>query len=332
VSTLTENSGLFCLESPDVQVSISPLGGTLVSVRSRDRRGQLGEICLGLPSTEAYLEDQAFLGALVGRVANRIGGASFVLDGTRHELEANEGLHHLHGGSEGLHRVRWKAEVLPEGGGLRLTHRSPDGAGGYPGTLDIEACYRLSGSRLSLSLHARTDRPTPVNLTHHPYWSLSGSGTVHDHVLQVFSQAVTPTDEHMIPTGAIAPVEATPLDMQKPTLLGPVIDATGGLDHNYVLAQEPGPSRLAARLLHPPSGRCLTISTTLPGLQVYTGGGLQGELGHGGRPHLPFSGICLEPQFFPDAVHHEVFASPVLRPGQTWFHEIHIDLDVVEDR
>ena len=246
---------------------------------------------------------------------------------------ANEGPHHLHGGPTGFHQVRWTAEPdsSPESCSVRLSHCSPDGDGGYPGNLSVEVTYTLfPDGRLRLKMTAQTDQSTPVSLTHHPYWNLSGEGTVHHHVLQVNSDTITPNQPDMIPTGAQRNIAGTTLDLRTAQSLGPIIERTGGLDHNYVLPTTLDKQAPVAVLSHPTSGRCLRLSTTLPGLQVYSGGGLHDGLGPNGTPFQAFGGLCLEPQHFPNAVNEPRFPSPILHPDEQWRHQIDLDFSPLD--
>ena len=325
-------NGWISLTVESYQVSVSRWGAALGSVRIPDRQGQLAEVCLGYPDSEAYRQNPSYLGAIIGRVANRIANSQFHIDGRTHTLIANEGVHHLHGGPTGFHQVQWDAVpfATQDFCAVRLTHRSPDGEGGYPGNLDVEVTYALyPNGRLSLLMTARTDQCTPVSLTHHPYWNLCGAGTIHDHVLQVQSDAFTPNGPDMIPTGEQRLIEGTPLDLREPQSLGTVIENTGGLDHNYVLPTPPESLQNVAVLSHPKTGRCLRLSTTLPGLQVYSAGGLSGGNGHDGRPLQPFGGVCLEPQYFPNAINEPRFHSPILHPDEQWQHRIDLDFSPI---
>jgi aldose 1-epimerase len=246
-----------------ITVRIGDLGATLVEVHLPDRDGRLADVTLGFDHAAGYgSEDNKYFGATVGRVANRIAGASFELDGQTYRLAANEAPHAIHGGPDrALSKVLWEV-VHADDHDVELTYTSPEGEEGYPGTLDATARYRLIGNELEVRYQATTDRRTPVNLTNHAYWNLAGAGngTILDHELMVVAQRYTPTDDELIPTGEVAPVEGTPLDLTTPTRIGERIaelEPTGalGYDHNLVLDGEPGQVRLAARLRDPASGR-----------------------------------------------------------------------------
>ena len=297
-----ETVSLHTLTAPGgLEVRATDLGGIIVSILAPDRDGRRASVVLGHDSLDAYLRDSHYFGAIVGRYANRIAHARFTLDGTAHRLTANHGPHHLHGGRVGFDRIVWRASPFVAGGtsGLTLTHTSPDGDEGYPGTLDVRVTYTLTDRReLMVDYLATTDRATPVNLTQHSYFNLAGSGDVLGHLLRIDADAITPVDAELIPTGAIAPAAGTPFDFRSPTAIGARLG--GGYDHNFVLTRtDPGLVH-AARLEDPVSGRTLDVHTTEPGLQLYAG---------------IRSGVCLETQHFPDSPNQPGFPSTILRPG-----------------
>jgi aldose 1-epimerase len=293
-----------------LEARIATYGGIVVSLLVPDRRGRPANVVLGHDALEAYLRDSRYLGAVVGRYANRIAHARFTLDGVTYRLAANNGPHHLHGGLHGFDKVVWRAEPFQQDGraGLALRHTSPDGEEGYPGTLTARVTYTVTDKdELAVDYLATSDRATPVNLTQHSYFNLAGSSDVLDHVLQINADAITPVDEAMIPTGAIVPVAGGPFDFRSPTTVGARIAAADeqlrrghGYDHNFVLNRS-GPGLVhAARVVEPISGRRLDVHTTEPGLQLYTG-----------EPR----GMCLETQHFPDSPNQTAFPSTILRPG-----------------
>jgi aldose 1-epimerase len=312
-------------------VRITNQGGYILSIVAGDRDGRAADVALGYPSLAGYLADEAYLGCLVGRYANRIANATFVLDGRRHALRANEGPHSMHGGRRGFDKRVWAARVVtgPDGEGLELRYVSPDGEEGYPGMLTATVVHSLTADGgLRLDYSAATDAPTVVNLTSHAYFNLGGEGspTVLDHLLQVEADEYTPIDASKIPTGAIAGVDGTPLDFRRPVPIGSRIDAVhdqlrhaGGYDHNFVVRGEAGSLRLAARVTDEKSGRVLEVLTTQPGVQIYSGNLLDGTIrGKSGRPYANRSGLCLEPQHFPDSPNQPRFPSVVLRPGEVF--------------
>jgi aldose 1-epimerase len=286
-----------------------------------DGNGQRANVALGFSTLAGYTDNPShYFGAVIGRYANRIAGASFVLDGVTYVLVRNDSASSLHGGPRGFDKQVWSvaaASADREAARVVFRHSSPDLDMGYPGTMAVEASYTLSDDTLGLELHATCDRATIVNLTGHTLWNLAGEGTgpIDDHLLTLAATRYTPVDRALVPTGEIASVRGTPLDFTTATPLGA---RTGGnYDHNFVL-ERPAERALvpAARLEHPASGRRLEISTTEPGLQLYTGSQLDGSLvGTCGRPYGPRGGVALEAQHFPDSVHHERFPTTVLRPG-----------------
>jgi aldose 1-epimerase len=322
---------VFTLRAGEVQARVSAYGGALVSVRVPDRDGRVEDVVLGFDDVAAYEADQGYFGALVGRYANRIAGARFRLDGREHVLAANNGGNHLHGGPGGFHRVLWTAEPLAEDGtaGVRLRYASPDGEEGYPGTLRAEATFRLSpAGELTIDYAGETDRATPVCLTQHTYFNLTGDAgrDVLGHELELCAARFTPVDGGLIPTGELAPVAGTVYDFRAPEAIGARIgeaDAglrvAGGYDHNFVLDHPAGVLGLAARVREPGSGRVLEVETTEPGVQFYSGNFLDGSArGRGGVAYGHRSGFCLEPQHFPDSPNQPAFPSAILRPGERY--------------
>jgi aldose 1-epimerase len=323
---------LYTLENENGMVAkVTDFGATLVELHVPDKNGQTADVVLGFDSVEGYESgDNAHFGCTTGRVANRIAGAKFTLGGKTYELAVNNGPNHLHGGVQrNLGRVVWNAEPIQtdQGEGVRFTYSSPDGEEGYPGKLDIIVDYALTrNNELVIMYAAKTDAPTPVNLTNHSYFNLSGHGseTVLDHELMINADRYTPTDDTLIPTGAIEPVAGTPLDFREYHPIGARIGqlddtAAGGYDHNYVLNQnEEGEFILCAKLRDGQSGRVMTCYTDEPGVQLYTGNFLGGAKGKDGKTYAHRSAICLETQHFPDSVNHEKFPSIILRPGETY--------------
>lgn len=319
------HASLYTLDSGcGLTVKISDFGGIITSVRAPDRHGERAELTLGHAGIEPYWDNPAYFGALIGRHANRIAQGRCVLDGQQLQLDVNDGPHHLHGGSGGLHKVLWRATpaATARAARLTLTHLSPDGDQGYPGNLRLTAVYELSSANvLSLALHATSDRATPVSLTNHAYFNLAGHGDIRGHTLTIAADHYTPVDAGLIPTGAIVAVEGTPFDFRTPRAIGAQIGAAdtqltlgGGYDHNFALRpRDPGKPALTALLHDPGSGRALEILSDAPGLQFYSGNFLDGQGAHCYR-----GGLCLEPQHFPDNPNQPGFPSAILRPGQPY--------------
>ena len=309
------------LHSGSFEAHILPYGATLQSLWVPDKQGQRRDVVLGYESVEAYGQSDGYLGATVGRCANRIAGAQFTLDGVTYPLCANEGANQLHSGPHGLHQKVWTWEQPAEN---RVTLRtvSPDGEDGYPGTLEVRVTYTLDGGALAIDYEAVCDRDTICNLTNHAYFNLAGqaSGAVAGHVLRVNADSYTPCGAGTIPTGEVRAVDGTALDLRQGVVLGQRLDAAEleeyrGYDHNFCLNGE-----AAAQLFCPESGICLDTETTLPGLQVYTAGFLTERSGKAGAVYGKNHGVCLETQFWPDAAHHENFPSTVLRSGEVYRH------------
>jgi aldose 1-epimerase len=313
-------------------VKIATLGGTVVSIVVPDKAGRLGEVTLGFDTLDGYLGSHPFFGVLVGRYGNRIGKAQFTLDGKTYTLAKNNGENTLHGGRKGFDKYVWKAREVPsaDGPAVELTHVSPDGDEGYPGTLSATVVYTWTDANaLRIDYTATTDKATVLNLTNHAYFNLSSgaSSTVLDHELQLQADRFTPVDAGLIPTGELQPVRGTPFDFTKPRKIGNFIDAAdpqikagGGYDHNFVFSGTgTGALRPVGRVTEPTSGRVMDLATTQPGVQFYTGNFLDGSVkGRGGRAYGKRSGFCLETQHFPDSPNKPQFPSVVLRPGQTY--------------
>jgi aldose 1-epimerase len=296
-----------------LQATILTLGGILHSL-TLPVKGKRIPLVVSLPDVASYVADRSFIGQLVGRFSNRIGGAAFELDGRKYALSANDGANTLHGGEAGFGRQPWR--VVANGKSfLELALCSPDGSNGFPGNLDVIALISIEGNVLTLQWEATTDAPTPVSLTWHPYFNLSGDPRlpVDDHTLRIAAGHYLPVNGALIPTGGIEPVAGTPFDFRvgralraPPPASHPQVQLVGGFDHCWVL--EKG-TRVAAELHSPVSGVRMQVSTDLPGLQFYGGYHLP-------EAHPGLHGICLEPECLPDAPNQSHFPSCVLRPGK----------------
>ncbi len=308
-------------------VKVTNYGLIITDIQTADRSGKLGHIVLGFDNLDQYLKGHPFFGAIAGRVANRIAKGRFTLDGQEYTLAINNGPNHLHGGTKGFDKQVWDVKVLPaqeHAQGLEFHYFSKDGEEGYPGNLDVTVTYTLTDDdELRTEYRAKTDKATPINLTNHSYFNLAGSGDVLGTELYLTADRYTAVDSTLIPTGEIPSVHGTALDFTTPHTMGSRIEQLkafpGGYDHNYVLNNGGKSLALAARAHEPVSGRILEVLTTEPGIQLYTGIGLDGKLiGHGGVPYVQAGGFCLETQHFPDAINHAAFPSVVLRPGATY--------------
>ena len=304
-------------------------GATVTQLWVRDRAGKSGDVVLGFDQFDSYIRNPAWFGSIVGRVANRIAKGRFTLDGKQYSLQINDPPNTLHSGWKDLSRVVWKAEpvTVSHGAAVRFTYLSPDGDQGFPGNLNVSVTYTLTdANELNLVYSARTDKATPVNLTHHSYFNLGGAADILHDIVYLNADYYTPVDSTLIPTGEIAPVKGTPLDFTRPTAVGARIAEMkgnpGGYDHNFVLNGEAGKLKLAARVLDPVSGRQLEMWTTEPGVQFYTGNSLDGSLvGKGGVHYQKHAGLSLEAQHFPDSVNQPRFPSTILRPGAAYHQE-----------
>jgi aldose 1-epimerase len=317
--------------SHGIEVRAMTFGGTILSIKTPDKTGQLDDITLGFDTFAPYVDKSPYMGAIIGRYGNRIGKGQFTLDGQTYKLATNNGANHLHGGTKGWDKRVWKAETFQNTGGVgvKFSYTSPDGEENYPGTVKAEVTYTLTDSdKLVIDYHATTDKPTVINLTNHTYWNLSAgkSAEILGHELQLNADRYTPVDDGLIPTGEIAPVANTPFDFQKATAIGARINDKNeqltrgkGYDHNFVLLRTGDGLSRAAHVLDPVSGRTLDVDTTEPGIQFYSGNFLDGTLTGKYNRVYPFrSGFCLETQHFPDSPNHANFPPTTLRPGQEY--------------
>jgi aldose 1-epimerase len=314
-----------------MKVCISDLGATLVSWHAPDRTGRLGDILLGHDTPAEYLASTTFMGGLIGRWANRIAGARFTLDGIEYTLDRNEGNNLLHGGSTGFNRLHW--EAAEDNGALVMRLESPEGDAGFPGHVTVQVRYSLDDDgTLTIAYEAITDAPTPLNLTSHPYFNLSGhaASDVRGHVVSIDAEAFFEVDAEMIPCRR-AEVAGNAFDFRQSAPLGARLDwpnsqlaLAGGFDHCYVLPETSAgaagtrPVREVARVYEPGSGRELSVLTDQWGLQFYTGNYLEGEKGRGGLIYSKYAGLCLEAGGFPDQINMADHTQVVLRPGEEY--------------
>jgi aldose 1-epimerase len=284
----------------------------------------MANVTLGFDELEGYAARSPYFGALLGRFANRIARGSFAIEGKQYRLACNNGPNHLHGGVKGFDKAVWKAKPFQErnSAGVVFSHLSKDGDEGFPGALRVEVTVSLSEEGvLAFQFTARTDKPTPVNLSQHSYWNLAGSGTILNHHLELDCPFYLPVDKTLIPTGEILAVAGTPMNFTRRKLVGRDIGKVpGGYDHCFVGAGSESSFRRLATLFEPAGGRGLEVWTTMPGLQLYTGNFLKDLAGAGGAVYNRHSGLCLETEFFPDSVNRPHFPSCLLRPGETYSH------------
>lgn len=320
------------------RVILTPIGAGVVSVIVPDRNGVMGDIVLGYADPKSYIGDGPCSGKIPGRYANRIAGGRFRLDGKEYSLEINNGPNHLHGGSNSYANREWTIEQQSENS-VTFTLYSPDNDQSYPGDLNISAKYTWSDDQtLSLEIKATTQSATILNLTNHTYWNLRGedSGTILDHLLKLNASAWLPTDQTLIPTGEIAPVEGTPMDFRKEKRIGediekdfPALKYGKGYDNCWVIDRKDDSLACAATLSDPVSGRHLEVWTTQKGVQVYTGNWLSGSpISKSGRSYNDYEGVAIECQNFPDAPNKENFPNAVLRKGEVYRELIEFRISV----
>ena len=317
-----QNGGLTC--------RIITYGGAVRSLEVPDREGNPVDIALGFDTLEDYRTQDKYMGALVGRYANRIGGARFTLNGVDYPLAANDGENSLHGGNTGFDKRVWTVEQLTESSAV-LSLVSPNGEEGYPGTLAVAVAYTLAFGGLDIEYRARCDKDTVCGLTNHSYFNLSGhdSGPVMGQHIRIFATHYTPAGPGLIPTGETAPVKGTPMDLWEEQEIGAHIDddveqlkTAGGFDHNWAVINWDGTLRPIARAWSPDTGIMMETATSLPGVQFYTGNFLKGcPAGKGGAVYGERCGFCLEAQFFPDSPNKPGFPSCVLKAGEEYRHK-----------
>jgi aldose 1-epimerase len=312
-----------------LEAKIITFGGAIISLKVPDRTGKLENIVLGFDTLAPYLAGVPYFGAVIGRYGNRIANGKFTIGKTSYQLPLNDGPNSLHGGFKGFDKVVWQAAPFEDkkGPGLRLTYVSPDGDAGYPGKLTVHVTYHLTADNaLSIDYQATTTKTTPVNLTNHSYFNLSGNSetSILDQKLTIKADTFTPVSNVLIPTGELKLVTDTPFDFRKATAIGARIEANDeqlnfgrGYDHNWVLVKpKAGAMTVAAILSDPASGREMEIRTTEPGLQFYSGNFLDGKAAGTGTVFKHRTGLCLETQHFPDSPNHANFPSTLLKPGQ----------------
>lgn len=307
-------------------VEVLSYGGIVSALKVPDRKGVLADVVLGFDDPQDYAKmEHPYFGAIIGRYGNRIAKGKFTLDDKTYTLAVNNGPNHLHGGLKGFDKVIWAVEELPKQNALKLSYVSQDGEEGYPGELKTTVIYTLTNdNELKIDYEASTNKPTPVNLTNHSYFNLTGdkNKTILDHEIMINASEYTAVDKDLTPTGELKKVAATEMDFTSPKKIGKDIGKVkegGGYDHNYVLNGKKGEMKLAATLYEPNSGRLMEVRTTEPGIQFYSGNFLDGKLvGKNKDAYARNDGLCLETQHFPDSPNHANFPSTILRPGETY--------------
>jgi aldose 1-epimerase len=313
-----------------VMVKLLSRGATLAEWHVPDKNGEMADCVFGFDDVAGYeSKGNGYFGATIGRVGNRIAGGKFKLDGKEYTLAKNDGPNTLHGGGKrSFDKVIWNGQPSGNAQGVVFKYVSPDGEEGFPGKLTVRVTYTLTDkNELRINYEAMTTKDTPINLTNHAYFNLSGAGspTILDHELMIAADHYTPVDETLIPTGEIAPVEGTPLDFREFHKIGERVDQLNdkpgkGYDHNFVLNNQTGNLALAAKVRDPKSGRVLSVFTTEPGVQFYGGNFLDGVKGKGGKAYNYRTAFCLETQHYPNSVNTPTFPSTILHPGQTYKH------------
>ena len=297
--------------SKGMSAQIITYGAIIKELHAPDRNGNFTNILLTTDSLQKFQRGFGGPAAVIGRVANRIAGAQFELDGATYKLPANDRKNTIHGGRKGFAQAVWTVGEVPRTdheSSVKLSYLSKDGEEGFPGNLKTSVIYSLTdNNELRIDYEAETDKPTIANLTNHAYWNLAGGGSCLDNILWIASESYTPTDAELIPTGEILPLKGTLMDFTQPTRIGDRIGQLkpkmNGYDHNYILPDGKN-IKLAARLSDPKSGRVMEVRTTQPAVQLYTAN------------HLAHTAVCLETQHYPDAIHHKNFPSIVVRPGE----------------
>ncbi len=319
---------VYTLKNADLDVRVTTYGARIVSLMTKDRDGKMGDVVLGYKSVDGYVAEGAtktYFGSIVGRYGNRIRSGKFSINGHEYQIPANNNGNALHGGPQGFSEQLWTGKPIPDGVEMSLV--SKDGDMGFPGTLTLHVRYTLVGGAVHINYSAATDKATVTNITNHSYFNLSGdgSGTILGEMLEINADGYTPVDAGLIPVGGVKPVAGTPFDFRKPTEIGARINVAndqlkiaGGYDHNWVLNGKNGVMKLAAKVYDPKSGRVLTVTTTQPGVQFYSGNFLDGSFkGKAGVAYAKNTGLCLETQHFPDSPNQAAFPTTLLKPGET---------------
>jgi aldose 1-epimerase len=324
----------------NLTVQLTNYGARVISILTPDKNGTMADIVLGYSDIKSYLKDPMYLGCIVGRYANRINDAKFILDDKEYNLYKNDGGNTLHGGKEGLDKKIWDASQ--EGNTVIFSYFSPDGEEGYPGNLIIKKSYTLTeNNELHIRYDAETDQSTVINLSNHTYWNLKGEGdsTILDHYILINADYYTPIDSEWIPTGELEKVAGSPFDFTSGKKIGSEINLDNeqlkngqGYDHNWILNKDNANElSLAARLWEETTGRSIEIFTSEPGIQFYSGNFMNGSVsGKSGKPYVYRSGLALETQHFPDSPNHPDFPSTRLDPGESYEHLVIIKFGVMK--
>lgn len=299
-----------------LKVKITNFGGIITHILVPDREGKFDDVVLGYDTLTEYEDDTAYMGATIGRVANRISNTHISIGGHPYKLSKNLGNSQLHGGFHGFNKKVFEARIVHQNK-LQLSYTSPDGEEGYPGRLKLSITYSLTNdNELHLAYQASTDKPTILNVSNHSYFNLKGAGNglILDHEIQINAEKYTPVDDNMFPLGTVENVASTPYDFRNLLPINKPFGLTkNGFDINYVLRDR----AYAARVVEPESGRTLQVFTDMPGLQFYTGNFLENRIGKAGKTYQNHGAFCLETQQFPDAVNCPAFPVTLLKPGDS---------------
>ncbi|WOH10474.1 hypothetical protein DCAR_0729943 [Daucus carota subsp. sativus] len=318
--------GIYELKKGDFSIKVTNYGATVLSVMLPDRNGKFDDVVLGYDSIKDYSNGTTYFGALVGRVANRIGNARFTLNGVVYHLSANDGNNTLHGGKKGFSKMVWTVEDYQANSHITFTYNSPDGEDGFPGDVSVEVTYMLMDTdKLAIKMKAKPkNKATPINLASHTYWNLAGhnSGDILSHTIQLLASKITPVNKHLIPTGQIVPVAGTAYDFLQAREIGSRIsELSDGYDINYVLDGTSKKHFNKVAMVHDSkSGRKMELWTNQPGVQFYTSNMIASVKGKFGFIYHKHAGLCLETQGFPDAVNQPNFPSQIVNPGATYEH------------
>jgi aldose 1-epimerase len=319
-----EKVGLYVIGNGRMTMSCMDYGATWVSALLPSPRGPAKDALLGFSTLSGFSGPHPFFGVSVGRYANRISGHSFSIGPKKFLLGANDGTNCLHGGFQAWDKRVWKAKANAGKNEVVFSIVSPDGDGGFPGRVEASVSYRLTKeNEVLIRFGAKTDAPTHVNMTNHAYFNLGDGPDILDHVLTLKASGYLPIDAASIPLGEIASVAGTPFDFRAPKVVKSDIAAVGqGYDHCYVIDRDGAGMSLAAVVEDPASGRKMTVKTSQPGIQLYTGNYLNGELGKRGTVYKRHAGLCLETQHFPDSPNRPAYPSTLLNPGQSYEHSV----------
>ncbi|XP_008453190.2 uncharacterized protein LOC103493981 [Cucumis melo] len=317
--------GIYELRRGNFSIKLTNYGATILSLILPDKNGKWDDVVLSFPSVDDFRNDTTYFGNIVGRVANRIGGAQFGINGVFYKLTPNDGRNLLHGGKKGFGDVIWKVESYVKDSHITFTYDSFDGEQGFPGDLPVSVTYMfIETNKLGVKMQAKSlNKATPVNIAQHSYWNLDGhsSGDILSHKIKLFASSITPVDSELIPTGKIIPVAKTPFDFTTPREIGSQIKSAGGYDINYVV-DDTGSEHLkkVAEVTGKKSGRKMELWSNQPGVQFYTGNQLKEVKGKDGAVYKQYAGLCLETQGFPDSVNHPNFPSQIVNPGESYEH------------